>query len=219
MDEPLALMLIRAIAVRAPLLHDAHNTALRLFSMALPRVIRIWWSIYIGRPRSFIIRRSGLTGTTRVQETVTMLLARLPWLRAIIVKTRHSALAADRRASTLGATIDRQVCEHGVWYAVDLLLNRDASLYLDTRNLRAWVIRELRGKTVLNTFAYTGSIGVAALAGGATQVTQLSIAMGNSSSVAKASYALNHFPVRKKDFLVGDFLPPLAACQESGRTL
>jgi 23S rRNA (cytosine1962-C5)-methyltransferase len=52
-----------------------------------------------------------------------------------------------------------RIREHGVWYAVDLLLSQDAGLYLDTRGLRLWAMQNLAGKTVLNTFAYTGSLG------------------------------------------------------------
>ena len=60
--------------------------------------------------------------------------------------------------------MDRKIKEHGVWYAINLTINRDTSLYLDTRNLRKWLIENLKDKSVLNTFAYTGSFGVAALA-------------------------------------------------------
>jgi 23S rRNA (cytosine1962-C5)-methyltransferase len=159
---------------------------------------------------------SALTDTAMVQATMTMLLAHLPWLRAIIVKTRQSASAAERRGRVLfGTTIDRRVCEHGVWYAVDLLLHRDASLYLDTRNLRAWAMRELRGKTVLNTFAYTGSLGVAALAGGATRVVQLD-RNGEFLNMARASAALNGFPARKQYLLVGDFFAKISYLKKKG---
>ncbi len=94
--------------------------------------------------------------------------------------------------------------EHGVWYALDLCMNRDASLYLDTRNLRQWALQHLGGKTVLNTFAYTGSLGVAACAGGAARVVQLDLNR-QFLNLAKTSYTLNGFPINKADFIVGDF--------------
>ncbi len=216
MNEPIALILLRAFAARAPLLQDAHNMAVRLFNGFTEGDPDLVVDLYGATAIIHNYANPAEAGSVTVQETVTALLAHLPWLQAIIVKTRHSASAADRRGRLLfGTAIDRQVCEHGVWYAVDPLMNRDASLYLDTRNLRAWAIRELRGKTVLNTFAYTGSLGVAALAGGATRVVQLD-RNGEFLSVAKASYALNHFPIRKKDFLVGDFFATISQLKKTG---
>ena len=94
--------------------------------------------------------------------------AQLPWLRAALVKARHADTDEARRGTLLwGDTLDRHVRENGVWYAVDLRINQDAGLYLDTRHLREWLKAGMAGKTVLNTFAYTGSLGVAARAGGA----------------------------------------------------
>src|SRR5262249_41673643 len=61
-----------------------------------------------------------------------------------------------------------------------------------------------KGKTVLNTFAYTGSLGVAARAGGARRVVQHDL---NSKFlvVAKASCALNGFPIQEPDFVTANF--------------
>jgi 23S rRNA (cytosine1962-C5)-methyltransferase len=83
-------------------------------------------------------------------------------------------------------------------------MHQDASLYLDTRNLRLWAKQNLGGRSVLNTFAYTGSLGVAALAGGATRVVQMDLNRA-FLNLARDSYSLNGFPIHKGDFLVGDF--------------
>lgn len=94
--------------------------------------------------------------------------------------------------------------EFGVRYALDLTMNQDASIYLDTRNLRGWLLSNSRGKRVLNTFAYTGSLGAAALAGGAVQVVQLDL-NARFMLLARRTYALNGFQSRDQDFLTGDF--------------
>jgi len=91
-----------------------------------------------------------------------------------------------------------------VKYSLQLMLNRDASLYLDTRNLRVWAKANLAGKKVLNAFAYTGSLGVAARAAPAAQVVQTDRDR-DFLFVAKDSYASNGFPVSKADFRVGDY--------------
>lgn len=216
MNESLTMMLTRAIAARAPMLDDAHTTAVRLFNGFTEGNQELAVDLYGATAILNNYADPAAAGTAMVQESLEALLARLPWLRAVIVKTRNSQWANERRGRLVyGDTIDRKVCENGVWYAVDLLLNRDASLYLDTRNLRAWAKRELSGNTVLNTFAYTGSLGVAALAGGAARVVQLD-RNADFLSVARASYALNRFPIRKPDFLTGDFFSVVSRLKKAG---
>jgi 23S rRNA (cytosine1962-C5)-methyltransferase len=102
-----------------------------------------------------------------------------------------------------------------VRYAIELQLHGETGFYLDTRNLRAWALRSLKNKTVLNTFAYTGSLGVAAVAGGARRVVHLD---RNKTylNVAKASYSLNGFPTDKTDFRVGDFWTQISHLKRAG---
>jgi 23S rRNA (cytosine1962-C5)-methyltransferase len=88
-------------------------------------------------------------------------------------------------------------------------MNRDASFYLDTRNLRRWIMDNVRGKSVLNTFAYTGSLGVAATASGASRVVQTD-RNRQFLNLAKDSYSLNGFPIHKTDFIAQDFFPTVA---------
>ena len=57
---------------------------------------------------------------------------------------------------------------------------------------------------MLNAFAYTGSLGVAATAGEARRVVQLDH-NPKYLNVAKASYKLNGFPVHAADFIEADF--------------
>ena len=216
MTEPLEILLPRAIAARAPMLTDAHDAAVRLFNGFTEGNADLVIDLYGATAIINNYAEPAADGVAMVQATLEIVLTCLPWLRAVIVKTRNSALADERRGKLLhGDTLDQQVREHGVWYAVDLMKNRDASLYLDTRNLRAWAIRELTGKTVLNTFAYTGSLGIAALAGGASGVVQLD-RNGEFLNVAKASYALNDLPVQKRDFQVGDFFSKVSYLKKAG---
>jgi 23S rRNA (cytosine1962-C5)-methyltransferase len=94
-------------------------------------------------------------------------------------------------------------------------MNRDASLYLDTRNLRKWLIENMKGKTVLNAFAYTGSFGASALYGGASRVVQLD-RNRQFLDVAKETYALNGFPIRKQDFIAADFFSQVGRFKHTG---
>src|SRR5262249_41229070 len=91
----------------------------------------------------------------------------------------------------------------GVRYAIDLLSYGDAGFYLDTRELRAWAKANLGGKRVLNTFAHTGSLGVAARSADAegTHVDRNKPAL----EVARRSYPLNGWPIRRRHLVCEDF--------------
>lgn len=157
-------------------------------------------------------------GRVIAEQAAQFLQDQLSWLRAGIVKTRNSESQEERRGQLLfGEKPDTKIKEHKVWYSVDLMMNRDASFYLDTRNLRKWLIEHMQGKTVLNTFAYTGSLGVAARAGGATRVVQHDLNR-QFLNVAKTSYTLNGFPIRKEDFIAADFFTLGAKLKRSGET-
>ena len=198
-------LLEEAAKARAQLFDPGHTGALRLFNgftEGCPDLVVDLYGTtavlhdYAGTPER---------GGDLVRSAQAFLQARLPWLRSGIVKIRNSPSAEERRGRLLfGGAPDTKVQEYGVWYALDLCMNRDTSLYLDTRQLRRWAIQNLSGRSVLNAFAYTGSLGVAALAGGASRAVQLDL---NRSflNLAKTSYALNGFPVHKADFLIGDF--------------
>jgi 23S rRNA (cytosine1962-C5)-methyltransferase len=121
-----------------------------------------------------------------------------------VVKTRTGSLEERRGILRFGQQAARKIQENGVWYALDLQMSQDAGFYLDTRGLRAWLKQECSGLSVLNTFAYTGSLGVAALAGGARRVlhTDLDDAL---LQVALRSSRLNGLPSGSRDLLAGDF--------------
>ena len=143
---------------------------------------------------------------------------RFAWIRAVIIKTRNGGAQEDKRGKLIfGSQSDQKIREHGVWYAIDLTMNRDASFYLDTANLRKWLLENTRGKSVLNTFAYTGSLGVAAMAGGAANVVQTD-ANRQFLNLAKDTYALNGFPIQKQNFITQDFYPAIARFKTGRQT-
>lgn len=155
-------------------------------------------------------------GGALVERTVAFYREALPWLDAVVVKPRRAADPETRRGVLLaGGPPAREVREDGVRYSVDLLALRDAGLYLDTRGLRSWLRAEMAGLSVLNCFAYTGSLGVAALAGGARRVVQLD-ASRTVLNVAKTSYTLNGLPIRKPDFVQADFWVATARMRRDG---
>jgi 23S rRNA (cytosine1962-C5)-methyltransferase len=157
------------------------------------------------------------SGKMAVQQAQEFLTDQLMWLRAGVIKTRNAKSQDERRGQLLfGEKPDTKIKEHGIWYSINLMMNRDASLYLDTRNLRKWLIENMKDKTVLNTFAYTGSLGVAALGSGASRVVQHDLNR-QFPNVAKTSYTLNGFPIHQQDFISEDFFTLVAKLKRTNR--
>ncbi|MGB7875347.1 MAG: class I SAM-dependent methyltransferase [Anaerolineales bacterium] len=205
-----------ALAARADLFSEQHESAFRLFSGFYEGHPDLTLDVYA---RTLVIHNyaeSPEEGIPAVEAARDFLRSNLPWLRTVILKTRNSPSLDGRRGQILeGELPDRKIREHGLWYALDLRMNRDASLYLDTRHLRKWALDNLAGKTVLNTFAYTGSLGVAAMGGGAKRVVHLDLNR-KFLNIAKTSYTLNGFPIVKSDFISGDFFPAVARLKRAG---
>jgi 23S rRNA (cytosine1962-C5)-methyltransferase len=207
--EPLNLFqgIEAALTFRAALFDERHENAFRLFNGFTEGNPDLVVDLYA---RTLVIHNYAdkpEQGLDSVREAQRFLQERLPWIQAIVVKTRNSQDPQQKRGSLVyGEATDRKILENGVWYAIDPLINRDASFYLDTRNVRFWASQRLKDKSVLNTFAYTGSLGVAARSGGAARVVHLELNR-RFLNVAKTSYTLNGFPINKKDFQAGDFWP------------
>jgi 23S rRNA (cytosine1962-C5)-methyltransferase len=187
------------------LIDPKHESAFRLFNGFTEGCPDVVIDVYASTVVIHNYADNAEQGAILVEEAHQFLNATLPWLRAGIVKTRNGATQEDKCGKLLfGTELDRKIKEHDTWYSVKLTLNRDSSLYLDTRNLRKCIIENLNGKSVFNTFAYTGSFGVAALKGGASRVVQVDLNR-EFLNIAKESYTLNGFPIQKGDFIARDF--------------
>jgi 23S rRNA (cytosine1962-C5)-methyltransferase len=190
---------------RAPLFDARHESAFRLFNGFAEGNPDLVIDLYASTLVIHNYADDPGAGNLLVEQASQFLQQKLSWLRAGLVKIRNGRTQDERRGQLLfGENPDTKITEHGVWYAIDLTMNRDASFYLDTRDLRKSLTENIQGKTVLNTFAYTGSLGVAALAGGASRVVQHDLNR-QFLNVAKTSCSLNGFPILKQDFVAADF--------------
>ena len=147
------------------------------------------------------------------RENVTALAGKLP--ASLLYKWRNSKNFRERNGIVISGKPDSVIVEHGVKYFIDLTLNQDTSFYGDTRNLRKYLVENSSGKRVLNTFAYTGSLGVAALAGGAGAVTQTDLS-GKFLSLAAKSLELNAIDCNKMEIVEGNFFPVISGLKKSG---
>lgn len=92
----------------------------------------------------------------------------------------------------------RSFQEIGIRYAVQgRHSGQDPWLFLDMRAGRRRVLQEAAGKSVLNLFAYTCGIGVAAAKAGATHVVNVDFAESNLK-VGKENARLNDLPIRMR---------------------
>ena len=204
-----------ALAARAPFVDPEHRSAFRAFHGHLEGDPRFVVDVY-ARTAVVFRSRGGRSaddatgdGDPALDALVGRVRAALPWLRAVVLKDRDGPTdAARRRAPGVGGarrrSRHRRASRTACATPSTCCVNQDAGFYLDTRELRRWLRAHAEGRTVLNTFAYTGSLGVAARAGGAARVVHTDRS-ARFLEVAKASYALNGFPVDRRDFVARDF--------------
>lgn len=93
---------------------------------------------------------------------------------------------------------------------------RHPGLFLDHRPVREWLYENLRGRTVLNTFAYTGSLSVAAGLGGAAHVTTLDLSK-TTVDWARENWRLNGLSEDRADWIFGDVFDWLPRMRKRGR--
>ena len=201
-------LLDSAIASRLHVVDSAYENSFRLFNGFYEGYPSLTLDVYA---KTLVIHDySDEPDHDFINKVLDFVTSRLVWLRVGIVKSRNGKTQQQQNGQLIfGDTPDTKIKEHNILYAIDLTINRDASFYLDTRHLRKWLIDNMQNKTVLNTFAYTGSFGVAAMAGGATNVIQID-KNRQFLNLAKDSYALNNFPIRKQDFIAQDFFPAIS---------
>ena len=211
-------LLEKALEARASLFDARHESAFRLFNGFTEGEPNLVVDLYASTLVIHNYADHPDQGKPLVEQAKQFLLERLPWLQAGLLKTRNAESQEERRGRLLfGEKLNTKIRERGVWYSIDLMMNRDTSFYLDTRDLREWLIQNMQDKTVLNTFAYTGSVGVAAMAGKAKRVVQHDLNR-QFLNIAKASYTLNGFPIHKEDFVAADFFTLVGKFKHTNET-
>lgn len=143
-----------------------------------------------------------------IQPTKDFFKANCPGINAILLKTRHAKEESQRVGKVIEGEPACEILENGVRYSLDLRLNQDDSFYIDTRNLRQWLSENMADKSLLNTFAYTGALGIAALAGDASTVIQTDL-NAKYLQIAKSSATLQN-EAGKHQILAGDFFNQVA---------
>ncbi len=130
---------------------------------------------------------------------------------AVLVYNDRSAVGSRVRnrlpeSVRVASRTDRIVSEHGVRFHVTARhRGHDPWLFLDLRPTRRAVMDEANGKSLLNLFAYTCGVGVAAAVAGARRVLNIDFA-ASSLSVGSANATLNGVTLHTTE-LVSDVFP------------
>lgn len=203
----------RALEARKHLIRNDHSAAFRLFSGFYEGPPGVVADIYA---RTLLLWDYDNESET-MRQVREYLLHALPWITCVVEKRRSAKDGALRRGViTSGENPVQKIKEHNLWYAIDLTMNQDASFYLDTRFLRRWLIEHAQGWRVYNAFAYTGSLGVAALAGGASRVFQGDLNR-DFLELGRTSGMLSHLDIGKMKLLAADFFDQVAQFKGEGK--
>ena len=103
-----------------------------------------------------------------------------------------------------------EICENGIFYAVDVENGQKTGFFLDQKYNRRAVARLARGRRVLDCFTHTGSFALNAALGGAEHVTAVDVSE-SAVAMAEANAKRNRLDDRM-DFVcadVFDLLPTL----------
>jgi len=216
MTDKFSYFLELALEARTDLMDAQHGAVLRLFagfyegSFDIKGGRELVADLYAHTLVLFDHSKDEWEGEANLHLAQEFYLHQLPWIDCVVQKRRYAHNPAARRGQiTFGSAPAQQITENGVMYAIDLLMNQDASFYLDTHNLRKWLLENSASWQVLNTFAYTGSLGVAALAGGAGHVIQTDRSK-KFLGLARESAMRNRLDLGKMKLRTADFFNEVA---------
>jgi len=94
--------------------------------------------------------------------------------------------------------------ENGVNFAIYLDDGAMVGLFLDQRDVRKSIRdKYAKGKSILNTFSYTGAFSVAAALGGSTKTTSVDLAKRSLKKTSQ-QFAINNIDINCQDIIVED---------------
>jgi 23S rRNA (guanine2445-N2)-methyltransferase / 23S rRNA (guanine2069-N7)-methyltransferase len=123
----------------------------------------------------------------------------------VILKTRAKQKGSDQYQRVDQSKQSMIITEHGAKLKINLWDYLDTGLFLDHRKTRQIVAQKSKNKTLLNLFAYTGSVSLQAALRGATTVT--TVDMSNTYlNWAQENFVLNKLSGHKYQFIQADCL-------------
>ncbi len=215
--QSFARLINACAAYRSDALNAAGNSCWRLFNgfyEGWPGLVVDWFAGHV--LLSFHPGKNAIVPQIQqLEELAAQLCSSFPEIQSLWYKNRQRNKAKLSLERIWGNGLPEQITENQLHYAIDLQLGQDNSFYPDTRALRTWLLSNSKGKTVLNTFAYTGSLGLAALGGGAARLVQTDL-NPRFLELGRRSASLNGLE-SKLISLPGNFFTVIAASKRKQR--
>ncbi len=212
----------RAVAVRARL--PIESNAMRLIhgeADGLPGLV-------VDRYGDTLSAQFTAVGVERWKDVIADALLRVTGLKRLYERSDASVRQLEGLAPLTGwlrgAPADADdteiaIHEHGWQLTVDVARGHKTGYYLDQRDSRklfADSVRHFAAQRVLNCYSYTGGFSIAALAGGAAEVTSVD-SSGPALARASAHVALNGFDAARHTAVDADVNATLRRFIEQGR--
>jgi 23S rRNA (cytosine1962-C5)-methyltransferase len=202
-------LLQRAFDRRSSLLRDGRTTAVRAVNSradGLPHVTVDWFdgvavlSLYTAFPEAH--------ERALAEELVAGIGARSVYLKRRPREARVATKVSPERVAPpmpwAGAPVPELVAkENGLSFRIRPSEGLAVGLYLDMRETRQWLRSRLRGRSVLNCFAYTCAFGMYAHDGGASRVVNVDLSR-RVLDWGEENLRLNGGVPDRRDHLAGD---------------
>jgi len=131
----------------------------------------------------------------------------------VVLKTRAKQKGTNQYQKVAESKKSIVVSEYGAQLKINLWDYLDTGLFLDHRKTRQIVAQKAKGKSLLNLFAYTGSVSLQAALHGASTIT--TVDMSNTYlSWAQDNFLLNKLSGHKYQFVQADCLQWLKGNKE-----
>jgi 23S rRNA (cytosine1962-C5)-methyltransferase len=210
-----------ASAVRARTRFDIQSNAMRLVhgeSDGLPGLI-------VDRYGDTLVAQFTSSGVERWKEEIADALLAATGLTRLYERSDASSRALEGLPGVAGwlrgeGEVELILREHDWQLAVNIAEGHKTGFYLDQRDSRkrfSDYARRLTFERVLNCYCYTGGFTVAALHGGAAQVTSID-SSGPALEKAAANVALNGFAASRASFMDADVNASLRQFIDQGRS-
>ena len=136
-------------------------------------------------------------------------------IKAIYDKSRETLPTEYAQNCTNGyvlgeVAVPYTVKENGISFSINWITGQKTGFFIDQRENRALLAKYAKGKSVLNTFCYSGGFSLYALEAGAASVISLD-ASAKAIDLVKANIELNKMQSLQHESIVGETLPYLKA--------
>jgi 23S rRNA (cytosine1962-C5)-methyltransferase len=218
-DEPfddalVARRIDEALALRRALLPDA--TALRLVNGEGDRLP----GVVVDRYGTVLVMQLLTAGAARLATTVVRLLEARLAPSSVFERSEGAVRREEGLENATGTRagaeppVPLEIEESGARFLVDVVGGQKTGFFLDQREARTRVRALAGGRRVLNAFAYTGAISIAAGLGGAHEVVSVDSSQP-ALALGQAAWERNALPGERAHWIRADVFDHLRADDET----